>query len=156
MCIRDRIYDMKPDMGFKEFLPLCQAVWRALNVDDQLPQKFVCLCIFPFPSTSFRHYCKHHFILRMFNRSSLVLFETFCWVAGKVYVRYLTCGKPGPQVSKYHLWKTWRNLPHTHNCFMTLYSDLPGWASTRENIQPLTPLLVISHSLSTSSIYRDP
>jgi len=37
------IYDMKPDMGFKEFLPLCQAVWRALDVDDGLPAKFVSL-----------------------------------------------------------------------------------------------------------------
>jgi len=37
------IYDMKRDMGFKEFLPLCQAVWRTLDVDDKLPDKFVCL-----------------------------------------------------------------------------------------------------------------
>ena len=35
------IYDIYPEMGFKEFLPLCQAVWRALEVDDQLPTKFV-------------------------------------------------------------------------------------------------------------------
>ena len=39
------IYDMKPDMGFKEFFPLCQGVWRTLDVDDKLPDKFVCLCI---------------------------------------------------------------------------------------------------------------
>ena len=39
------IYDMKPDMGFKEFLPLCQSVWRALDVDNKLPEKFVCLCL---------------------------------------------------------------------------------------------------------------
>ena len=39
------IYDMKPDMGFKEFLPLCEAVWRTLDVDDKLPDKFVCLCL---------------------------------------------------------------------------------------------------------------
>ena len=37
------IYDMRPDMGFIEFLPLCQAVWRSLDVDDKLPEKFVCL-----------------------------------------------------------------------------------------------------------------
>jgi len=37
------IYDMNADMGFKEFLPLCQAVWTKLDVDDKLPDKFVCL-----------------------------------------------------------------------------------------------------------------
>jgi len=36
------IYDMKREMGFREFLPLCQAVWRTLDVDDKLPDKFVC------------------------------------------------------------------------------------------------------------------
>jgi len=35
------IYDMKPEMGFREFFPLCQAVWRTLDVDDKLPDKFV-------------------------------------------------------------------------------------------------------------------
>ena len=35
------IYDMHQNIGFKEFLPLCQAVWRTLEVDDQLPKKFV-------------------------------------------------------------------------------------------------------------------
>ena len=35
------IYQMEPNMGFDEFLPLCQAVWRTLKVDDQLPKKFV-------------------------------------------------------------------------------------------------------------------
>lgn len=39
------IYDMKPEMGFKEFLPLCQAVWRTLDVDDKLPDKFVRLFV---------------------------------------------------------------------------------------------------------------
>jgi len=40
------IYDIRLDMGFTEFLPLCQAVWRTLEVDDQLPKKFVgdCVC----------------------------------------------------------------------------------------------------------------
>jgi len=42
------IYDMKPEMGFAEFFPLCQAVWRTLDVDDKLPDKFVCLHIFLF------------------------------------------------------------------------------------------------------------
>ena len=35
------IYDIRTDMGFKEFLPLCQAVWKALEVDCELPMKFV-------------------------------------------------------------------------------------------------------------------
>lgn len=42
------IYDMKPEMGFKEFLPLCQAVWRTLDVDDKLPDKFVCINMYFF------------------------------------------------------------------------------------------------------------
>jgi len=42
------IYEMKSDMGFNEFFPLCQAVWRALDVDSKLPEKFVCLRIFIF------------------------------------------------------------------------------------------------------------
>ena len=33
---------------------------------------------------------------------------------------------------------------------------LPRWAGTRRNIHPLTPILVIGHPLSTSSIYYDP
>jgi len=32
----------------------------------------------------------------------------------------------------------------------------PGWASTRRNIHSLTPVVVISHPLSASSIYYDP
>ena len=32
----------------------------------------------------------------------------------------------------------------------------PGWAGTRRNIHPLTPIVVISHPLSTSSIYYNP
>jgi len=50
------IYDMKPEMGFAEFFPLCQAVWRTLDVDDKLPGKFVCLHIFLF-STMLSYQC---------------------------------------------------------------------------------------------------
>jgi len=32
----------------------------------------------------------------------------------------------------------------------------PGWARTRRNIHPLTPIVVISHPLSASSIYYNP
>ena len=34
--------------------------------------------------------------------------------------------------------------------------ELPGWAGTSRNTRPLTPILVIGHPLSTSSIYYDP
>jgi len=32
----------------------------------------------------------------------------------------------------------------------------PGWAGTKRNIHPLTPILIINHPLSASSIYYDP
>jgi len=32
----------------------------------------------------------------------------------------------------------------------------PGWAGTRRNIYPLTPIVVINHTLSASSIFCDP
>ena len=35
-------------------------------------------------------------------------------------------------------------------------SGQPRWASTRRNIHPLTPIVVINHPLSASSIYYDP
>lgn len=35
------IYELKQEMGFREFLPLCQAVWRVLEIDKDLPDKFV-------------------------------------------------------------------------------------------------------------------
>ena len=37
---------------------------------------------------------------------------------------------------------------------MAFCPGLPGWASTRRNIHPLTPILIINHPLSTSSIYK--
>jgi len=40
-----------------------------------------------------------------------------------------------------------------HYCFMALCPGLPGWASIRRNIHPLTPILIINHPLSASSIY---
>jgi len=43
----------------------------------------------------------------------------------------------------------------THNCLMALFPGLPGWACTRRNIHPLTPVLLIRRALSTSSIYYD-
>jgi len=50
---------------------------------------------------------------------------------------------------------------HTHRTFLVLrFSGFcprqPGWASTTSNIHLLTPIMVISHPLSASSIYYDP
>ena len=45
---------------------------------------------------------------------------------------------------------------HTHNRLTAVGSGLPGWAGTRRNTHPLTPILVVGHPLSTSSIHRDP
>ena len=44
---------------------------------------------------------------------------------------------------------------HTHNRLTALCPGLPGWAGTRRNIHPLTPILIIGHPLSSSSIYND-
>jgi len=44
----------------------------------------------------------------------------------------------------------------THNHLTALFPGLPGWAGTRKIICLLTPILIIEHPLSTSSIYYDP
>ena len=52
----------------------------------------------------------------------------------------------------------------THNCLTAICPELPRSASTRRNIHPLTPILIIRYPLSfiekenvkTSSIYIDP
>jgi len=51
-------------------------------------------------------------------------------------------------------WLYYYNYYYCH--FTALCSGLPGWASTRRNIHPLTPIMIIDHSLSASSIYYDP
>jgi len=40
-------------------------------------------------------------------------------------------------------------LNNTHNRLTAFCLGLPGWAGTRRNIQPLTPILIIGHPLST-------
>jgi len=45
---------------------------------------------------------------------------------------------------------------HTHNSLTAFCPGLPGKAGTRRNIHPLTPILIIGHPLSSSSIYNDP
>ena len=41
---------------------------------------------------------------------------------------------------------------HIHNC-LTAFG--PGQPGTRRNTHPLTPILIIGHPLSSSSIYND-
>ena len=45
---------------------------------------------------------------------------------------------------------------HTHNRLTAFCPGLPGQAGTRRNTHPLTPILIIGHPLSTSSIHYDP
>ena len=44
---------------------------------------------------------------------------------------------------------------HTHNCLTAFGPGQPGQAGTRRNTHPLTPILIIGHPLSSSSIYND-
>jgi len=47
----------------------------------------------------------------------------------------------------------------THTIVLWLYgfcTGQPGWAGTRRNIRPLTPIVVINRPLSASSIQHDP
>jgi len=51
------------------------------------------------------------------------------------------------------------SMTHTHATLLQLFGfclGQPRWAGTRRNIHPLTPIVVISHPLSASSIYYDP
>jgi len=45
---------------------------------------------------------------------------------------------------------------HTHNRLTAFCPRQPGWTGTRRNTHPLTPILIIGHPLSSSSIYNDP
>ena len=44
---------------------------------------------------------------------------------------------------------------HTHNRLTAFVPGQPGYAGTRRNTHPLTPILIIGHPLSSSSIYND-
>jgi len=50
-------------------------------------------------------------------------------------------------------------MTHTHTAVLWLSGfclGQPGWTGTRRNIHPVTPIVVISHPLSASSIYYCP
>jgi len=49
---------------------------------------------------------------------------------------------------------TSEHINNNNNSFTALCPGLPGWAGTRRNIHPLTPILIINYPLSSaSSIY---
>ena len=55
--------------------------------------------------------------------------------------------------------KSYLTHTHTRTTVLRLFGfcpGQPGWASTRRNIHPLTPFVVINHPLSASSIWYDP
>ena len=52
----------------------------------------------------------------------------------------------------YQIMTIFNNYTHTHNLLMALCLGLPGQASTRRNIHPLTAIPFIRHPLSSSSI----
>ena len=49
-----------------------------------------------------------------------------------------------------------KHTQHAHNRLTAFCPGLPGQTGTRRNIHPLTPILIIGHPLSFSSIYNDP
>jgi len=54
---------------------------------------------------------------------------------------------------------SWWAVLRSHTSVLWLYGicpGQPGWAGTRKNIQPLTPIVVINCTSSASSIYYDP
>jgi len=56
-------------------------------------------------------------------------------------------------------WNWFKKLYNTHTAVLRLCGicpGQPGWAGTRINIHPLTPIVVINRPLSASSIYYDP
>jgi len=44
---------------------------------------------------------------------------------------------------------------YTHNRLTAFGPGQPGYAGNRRNTHPLTPILIIGHPLSNSSIYND-
>jgi len=64
--------------------------------------------------------------------------DTVDWMGG--------CSKQFPQLNTHTL---------AHNHLTAFCLGLPGYTGTRRNIHPLTPILIIGHPLSSSSIYYD-
>jgi len=92
-------------------------------------------------------------------------FEPFFnfWGGDSTLPRPLPTAPPVPQT--FRIWcsspftHTHTHTTHTHTTVLRLSGfcpGQPGWVSTRRNIHPITPIVVISHPLSASSIYYDP
>ena len=47
---------------------------------------------------------------------------------------------------------TVHNYSHTHSRLTALCRGLPGWAGTRRNIHPLTPILIIGHPFARNDL----
>jgi len=62
------------------------------------------------------------------------------------------------EITTISLFSSWsiHTHTHTHNRLTAFCPGLPGHARTRRNIHPLTPILIIGHPLSSSSIYNNP
>ena len=93
-----------------------------------------------------------------------------------VGIVFSTCPSVFLHACMYYAWHDilWlasvRLLPHNLHCNYADYththahtplfngplSGTPRWVSTTRSIHPLTPIVIIRHSLSTSSIYYDP
>ena len=75
------------------------------------------------------------------------------WTLGMLKFRRQIDTINSPINSKFH------THTHTHTTVLRLYGfcpGQPGWAGTRSNIHPLTPIVVINRRLSASYIYYDP
>jgi len=73
---------------------------------------------------------------------------------------YHICAKFVEKPYKASMWPILTSHTHTHtqpfHGSQDFVRDNPGEPSTRRNIHPLTPIVIINHHLSTSSIYYDP
>jgi len=75
---------------------------------------------------------------------------------GSLVEKYYNAKHPTKNTShvKVHFWL---NTLHNDTTIVSWPFEqwLPGWASTWRNMHPLTPILIINHPLSASSIYYD-
>ena len=65
----------------------------------------------------------------------------------------------GVHVNNFHGWLCDAKNTHTHTTILRLSRFCPGqpmWASTRRNIQQVTPIMVINHPLAAASIHYYP
>ena len=122
-----------------------------------LPVQFMCLTVFlhslssrPLSSTSWSDTL--HFILHTFLHPIIVIFSQHMPIPSQH--AYFKSSKNRENKSDAANTNT-----HTQSTMLRLSGlcpGQPGWAGTRRNIHPLTPIVVINHPLSASSIYHNP